>query len=277
MTENILVTGASGFLGSKLVEKLFEDENVNVRGIARNEGKLIELKEKFPRLELLTGDISNKCMVEKAMKGITKVFHLAAFKHIGLAEKNVLQCVNSNVLGTIHILEESFRVRPSLVMGISTDKAAQISGVYGASKFLMERLFLEAEQINTDTKYRIVRYGNVLYSTGSVLCKWRERMKRGEKVIITDLDATRFFWTVEQAVEHIFECIAKSKDTMPFIPKMKSMRIGDLLEAMMRKYGEVEVETIGLQPGENKHETVDGKTYSNEVEKFSIEEIMSLI
>jgi len=277
MTENILVTGASGFLGSKLVEKLFEDENVNVRGIARNEGKLIELKEKFPRLELLTGDISNKCMVEKAMKGITKVFHLAAFKHIGLAEKNVLQCVNSNVLGTIHILEESFRVRPSLVMGISTDKAAQISGVYGASKFLMERLFLEAEQINTDTKYRIVRYGNVLYSTGSVLCKWRERMKRGEKVIITDLDATRFFWTVEQAVEHIFECIAKSKDTMPFIPKMKSMRIGDLLEAMMRKYGKVEVETIGLQPGENKHETVDGKTYSNEVEKFSIEEIMSLI
>jgi len=277
MTENILVTGASGFLGSKLVEKLFEDENVNVRGIARNEGKLIELKEKFPRLELLTGDISNKCMVEKAMKGITKVFHLAAFKHIGLAEKNVLQCVNSNVLGTIHILEESFRVRPSLVMGISTDKAAQISGVYGASKFLMERLFLEAEQINTDTKYRIVRYGNVLYSTGSVLCKWRERMKRGEKVIITDLDATRFFWTVEQAIEHIFECIAKSKDTMPFIPKMKSMRIGDLLEAMMRKYGEVEVETIGLQPGENKHETVDGKTYSNEVEKFSIEEIMSLI
>jgi len=277
MTENILVTGASGFLGSKLVEKLFEDENVNVRGIARNEGKLIELKEKFPRLELLTGDISNKCMVEKAMKGITKVFHLAAFKHIGLAEKNVLQCVNSNVLGTIHILEESFRVRPSLVMGISTDKAAQISGVYGASKFLMERLFLEAEQINTDTKYRIVRYGNILYSTGSVLCKWRERMKRGEKVIITDLDATRFFWTVEQAVEHIFECIAKSKDTMPFIPKMKSMRIGDLLEAMMRKYGKVEVETIGLQPGENKHETVDGKTYSNEVEKFSIEEIMSLI
>jgi len=277
MTENILVTGASGFLGSKLVEKLFEDENVNVRGIARNEGKLIELKEKFPRLELLTGDISNKCMVEKAMKGITKVFHLAAFKHIGLAEKNVLQCVNSNVLGTIHILEESFRVRPSLVMGISTDKAAQISGVYGASKFLMERLFLEAEQINTDTKYRIVRYGNILYSTGSVLCKWRERMKRGEKVIITDLDATRFFWTVEQAIEHIFECIAKSKDTMPFIPKMKSMRIGDLLEAMMRKYGKVEVETIGLQPGENKHETVDGKTYSNEVEKFSIEEIMSLI
>lgn len=108
------------------------------------------------------------------------------------------------MIGSLNILEESLENKFDFVIGISTDKAAQVSGVYGASKLLMERLFCQFEAINNSTEYRIVRYGNVLYSTGSVLCKWRDLLSEGKEVIVTDPDATRFFWTRDQAVDLIF-------------------------------------------------------------------------
>ena len=168
------------------------------------------------------------------------------------------------------------------ILGISTDKAAQVSGVYGSTKLLMERMFNQFEKINNKTNYRIVRYGNVLYSTGSVLCKWKELLQNGKEVIVTDPSATRFFWTREQAVQLIFDCLSQSKDSSPFVPDMKSMTIKNLLLAMSMKYlpknCELKIKEIGLQPGENLHEKIieDGK-YSNEVEKFTIEEIFEMI
>ncbi len=270
----ILVTGATGTLGQELITRLYPQK---VRAVARNEGNLIELKNKHSYVEILTGDIADEWTAKKAMEGVDEVYHLAAYKHVGMAEKDSFQCINSNIVGSLNILRESLITRPKFVLGISTDKAAQVSGVYGATKLLMESVFAEAERINSDTKYRIVRYGNVLYSTGSVLCRWREQMKKGEGITITDPNATRFFWTAEEAVDLIFDCLKKGKDSKPVVTKMKSMAMGDLLEAMMSKYGVVEVKAIGLQPGENKHETIDGKTYSDKVEQFTIEEITKKI
>ena len=120
-----------------------------------------------------------------------------------MAEKHVVECTNSNVVGTLNLLNESLITKPDFFISISTDKAAKVSGVYGATKLLMERIQLQYEKMNSDTKYRIVRYGNVLYSTGSVLCKWRDLLSNGEEVIVTDPAATRFFWTVEEAIELI--------------------------------------------------------------------------
>ena len=135
--------------------------------------------------------------------------------------------------------------------------------------------------MNPKCKYRIVRYGNVLYSTGSVLCKWKDLIEQGKDVIVTDPNATRFFWNVEQAIQLIIDCLSNSIDSTPYCPSMKSMSISNLLEAMIQKYGNnkpINIKEIGLQPGENLHEKVlEEGPYSNECKQFSIEEIKKLI
>ncbi len=276
-----LITGATGFLGEHLTKRIL-DQGGLVRAFSRNEGKLITLKQQYPEIDIYTGDVSDWFEVKQAMMGVDAVFHLAASKHVGLAETYSRECTKTNVNGSLNILEESLCQNLDFVIGISTDKAAQVSGVYGATKLLMERLFQQYERINPAGNYRIVRYGNVLYSTGSVLCKWKILLQQAKQVIITDPDATRFFWTRDQAVDLIFSCLEESNSSMPWVPEMKSMAMGDLLEAMARKYlppgKTLNLKTIGLQPGENMHEKImEEGPASDEVEKFTIEEIMELI
>ena len=277
-----LVTGGAGFLGQELIARLEAAGCTNIVTMSRNEGKLVALKEKFSFVNIIPGDLSDPYCAEKAVQGVDAIFHLAAFKHVGLAEQNVRECVLGNVTGTSNILELTRKYPIDFILGISTDKAAQVSGVYGATKLIHERLFSDYEKINPTTKYRTVRYGNVLYSTGSVLCKWKDRLQNDEELIITDPDATRFYWTVDQAIDLIFDCLDQAQDSKPYVPEMKSMSVGDLLEAMIRKYlpeGNVpKVKTIGLQPGENFHEIIiEGGLNSSEVERFTIEEIMELV
>jgi UDP-N-acetylglucosamine 4,6-dehydratase len=276
-----LITGATGFLGEYLVEKIINSGG-KVRAFSRNEGKLIMIKQKHPEIEIFTGDVSDKFEMKQAMMGVDAVFHLAASKHVGLAETYSRECTKTNIIGSLNILENSLEQELDFVIGISTDKAAQVSGVYGATKLLMERLFLQFQKINPSVEYRIVRYGNVLYSTGSVLCKWKELLEEGKQVIITDPDATRFFWTRNQAVDLIFSCLSKATSPSPWVPEMKSMKMGDLLTAMSNKYlpsdKELDVKIIGLQRGENMHEKIlEEGPASNEVEQFTIEEIQELI
>ena len=276
-----LVTGGSGFLGGELIERIL-NAGGKVVTIARNEGQLIKLKQKYPEVDISPGDIADRFDVQQAMKGIHGVFHLAAFKHVGMAEDRCRECTKSNVIGSLNILEEAVNNNVEFVLGISTDKAAQIAGVYGATKYVMEKLFEQFEGNYPAIKFRIVRYGNVLYSTGSVLCKWKELLKSGEQVIVTEPEATRYFWTIEQAVDLIFDCMENATDSKSYVPEMKSMSVGDLLTAMAEKYlpngHSLDIKTIGLQPGENLHEKIleDGK-YSNEVERFTISEIKKMI
>ena len=275
-----LVTGGSGFLGIPVVKYIL-DQGGRVRVISRNEGKLIQLKELYPAIEIHPGDISDPYEVKQSMQGVTGVFHLAASKHVGLAENFVRENIKTNTLGSLYILEESLNMSLDFVLAISTDKAAQVSGVYGATKLLMERLFSQYERLNSGCKYRIVRYGNVLYSTGSVLCKWKDLIEQGKEIIVTDPSATRFFWNVDQAIDLITECMSNAVDSTPYCPLMKSMSIENLLQAMIEKYGngqDIKIKVIGLQPGENLHEKVlEQGPYSNEVDQFTIEEIKKLI
>lgn len=278
-----LITGGAGFLGGELIERIL-NQGGEVITVSRNEGKLIELKSKYKnkKLEIHTGDICDDFTIPRLMRGITGVFHLAAFKHVGLAETQGRECIKSNVVGSMNVLEEAVKNDVEFVVGISTDKAAQVSGTYGATKYLMERMFTQFEQDYPQTKFRIVRYGNVLYSTGSVLCIWKEKLQNAEEIIITDPTATRYFWTLDQAVDLIFDCMENATNSEFHFPSMKSMSMGDLLTAMADKYlpegEELKVKTIGLQVGENLHEKIseDG-LYSNEAEQFTIEEIKELI
>lgn len=275
-----LVTGGSGFLGKKTIERIHE-QGGNVITMARDEGKLIQLKQDLPYVEFYTGDISDRFECEQVVRFVDGIFHLAAFKHVGIAEKQSRECIKSNVIGSLNLLELTAEYDLDFNIGISTDKAAIVSGTYGASKFLMESLYRQFETNYPDIKFRIVRYGNVLYSTGSVLCKWKELLQNGGTPIITEPDATRFFWTIDQAVDLIWDCMLKADDSSPYVPDMKSMRMGDLLQAMINKYSDdkdIKPEVIGLGQGENLHEKIlsDGLS-SEDAERFTVDEIMELI
>ena len=275
-----LVTGGSGFLGKKTIERIHE-QGGNVLVMARDEGKLIQLKQDLPYIEFLTGDISDRFECEQAVRFVDGIFHLAAFKHVGIAETQSRECIKSNTIGSLNLLELTADYDLDFNIGISTDKAAIVSGVYGASKFLMEALYRQFEVNYPDTKFRIVRYGNVLYSTGSVLCKWKDLLEKGETPIITEPKATRFFWTIDQAVDLIWECMLKAENSSPYVPDMKAMKMGDLLQAMINKYSkdkDIKPEVIGLGQGENLHEKIlsDGLS-SKDAKKFTVKQIMELI
>ena len=276
-----LVTGGSGFLGEELIKRILT-QGGKVVSLARNEGNLIKLYQKYPSVQFYTGDISDRFDVQQAMKGVNGIFHLAAFKHVGIAETQSRECIKSNVVGSLNILEVGVEGNVDFIIGVSTDKAAIVSGAYGASKFLMEYLFHQFERNYDDIVFRIVRYGNVLYSTGSVLCKWKDLLQRGKEVIVTEPKATRFFWTIDQAVDLIFDCMSWADDAKPYVPDMKSMSIENLLKAMAEKYLpegiDLKVKEIGLQSGENLHEKilVDGLS-SADADRFTIEEIKEMI
>ena len=276
--ELYLVTGGSGFLGRALIKKIISLGG-KVRCLSRNEGNMIKITQECP-IEIYPGDVCDPVDVAQACKGVKGVFHLAAFKFVGLAEKFSRECIRSNTVGSLNILEASLNNNFDFIIGISTDKAAQISGVYGASKYLMEKLFEQFENINSKVKYRIVRYGNVMYSTGSVMCKWKDLMLKNEPCIVTDPEATRFYWTVDDAISLIFECLDKATDSSPYCPKMKSIKIGDLFEAMSQLYytNPIKPVVIGLQAGENMHEIIKkGIPDSSESEKYTIEEIKKML
>ncbi len=278
-----LITGGSGFLAEGLLQYLTKNNITNIALLARNEGNLIKMQQKFPHVELITGNCADPKIMYKALDKVSGVFHLAAYKHVGLAEKYPLECIQSNITASMTLLDCSLHkdIKLDFVIGISTDKVCQVNGVYGATKYLMEKMFCDYEKINKDTKYRIVRYGNVLYSTGSVLCKWKQLIQEGKQVIITEPSATRFYWTVEQAIELIMNCLENARDTTPYIPEMKSIKMGHLLNAMINKYSKgkvISIKTIGLQKAENLHEQIqDNGPKSNEVEQYNFEEIMKLI
>jgi nucleoside-diphosphate-sugar epimerase len=274
MNDKIVVFGGSGYLGAALIDRLIKMGRTNILAVARNEGNLVALKEKFPIIQIMVGDISDRWIVKKAMKDAGEVYLLSALKHVTLAELDVKACVNTNIVGCENIITESLSTKPKVLVFISSDKAAQPTGVYGCTKKIGERLMAEAETINPDTKYRTIRYGNVWGSTGSLITKWRPKMEKGEEIILTDPEASRFFWTVEESVDLIFEAIKKAKDATPYIPKMKAVKMGVVLEACMEVYGQCPVKIIGLQPGENKIETTDGVTFSDKVEQFSKNEFI---
>ena len=278
--KRITITGGSGFLAQALVPRILSQKPKSVLCMARNEGQLIKMREKFG-VDILCGDVADPWSSSRAMQNADIVFDLAAFKHVGIAETQVYECVRSNVIGTMMLLQEALDYPPEMFLFISTDKAAQVKGVYGATKLIGERLVQEAAKLSPQTKFRMVRYGNILYSTGSVLNIWKQALKDGRPLQIADPEMTRFFWTVDQAVDLIFDCMNHASHPEPWLPKMKSAKLGDLLEAFKLKYADPKKTwtqlTTGIGQADNMHETVDGKTFSNEVEHYTVEQLMTMI
>jgi len=271
--KKVLITGGTGSLGTALTTKLLESEVATIRIYSRDELKQIQMASKFTddRLRFLIGDIRDKDRLSRALEDIDIVIHAAALKHVPVAEYNPFEAVKTNVYGAQNLIETCLDQGVETALAIGTDKAVAPFNTYGATKFLMERLFVSANYYkgNHKIKFLCVRYGNVLGSRGSIVPTFVQQIQSGKKITITDPNMTRFNITMDQALQLIFRALKNSQGGEVFVPKLKAYKVADIKDAileLLKSHNKTEV--ISVRPGEKYHETLISKdeirnTYEN--------------
>ncbi len=258
----ILVTGGTGTIGSALVRRLLEDQPKQIRILSRNETNQHFLMEEFgyiSRITMLIGDIRDKERLNLACKGADIIFHAAALKHVPFCEYNPYEAVKTNILGAQNVIDCAVKNKVQKVIAISTDKAVNPFNVMGTSKLMMEKLFINANfsHGNIESTFSCVRFGNVVWSNGSVLPVWKKQADQSGVINVTHKNMTRFLMSVNQAVDLTLEAVKISQGAEIFILKMPSIRLGDLAKIFIRKYypgGEIKVKETSIRPGEKMHE-----------------------
>ncbi|WEZ06823.1 polysaccharide biosynthesis protein [Priestia flexa] len=257
--QTILVTGGTGSWGYELVRQLLTLDPKEIRIISRNESSQFTMKQEFdndPKLQFLIGDIKEKDSLIEACQGVDYVFHLAALKHVPICEDQPLEALKTNVHGTQNVIDAAIICNVKRVIYISTDKAANPSNFYGLSKAMGERLIIHANTLNTKTKFVCIRGGNVLGTNGSVIHVFKKQIQEKGKVGITDLDMTRFFLTLEDAIKLVFKATFESLGGEIFVMKMPTCKIIDLAYVLIDASNKenVDIEILGIRPGEKIHE-----------------------
>ena len=236
--KTVLITGGTGSLGTALTKRLLDLDAKTVRIFSRNESKQIEMESFFDdtRLRFFIGDIRDSERLFSALEDVDIVFHAAALKHVPKIEYNPFESIKTNVIGSQNIIENSLRQNVEKVICVGTDKAVSPLNTYGATKLLMEKLFVSANNyINPEkhrTKFVAVRYGNVLGSSGSVIPKFIDLIKKNKSITLTDPHMTRFTITMNEALDFILKATMTGKGSEIFIPKLKSYEISVLIEAL---------------------------------------------
>lgn len=263
--KNILITGGTGSLGHALTKRLLQSDIKTLRIFSRNESKQVEMQSKFddPRLRFLIGDIRDQMRLMRAVEDVDLVFHAAALKHVPLIENNPSEAIQTNVLGSENLIVACAKNHVDKVVGVGTDKAVSPLNTYGATKLLMEKLFISAVNEYSAEKYKTrflaLRYGNVVASSGSVIPLFINQIKNKEKITITNPKMTRFTITMDQAIDFILESTQKSIRSEVFVPKLKAYNIMDLVKALEELLGEGQHEIIDTRPGEKLHELLINK------------------
>ena len=275
--KTILITGGTGSLGQALTKKLLTLDADTIRIFSRNESKQIEMESKFEdnRLRFFVGDVRDTDRLYSALEDVDVVFHAAALKHVPKIEYNPFESIKTNVIGSQNIIDNSLRQDVEKVICVGTDKAVSPLNTYGATKLLMEKLFVSANNyVNPEkhkTKFVAVRYGNVLGSSGSVIPKFISLIKQKKSLTITDSQMTRFTITMNEALDFILNAAKIGKGSEIFIPKLKSYDMSILLDTLSDLYGDLEHDITGIRPGEKLHETLinhDEIRYTWEIENM---------
>jgi len=272
--KTILVTGGCGSFGQKFTEIILKEHNPrSVRIYDNRELAEVEMERKFSnsRLRFFIGDVRDKIRLKRAMDGVDIVVHAAALKHVPICEYNPFEAVKTNMEGAINVIDAAIDNSVEKVMAISTDKAVYPINLYGATKMVAEKLFIQGNSYTggRDTIFSCARYGNVLASSGSIVPLFEEQKKNGE-ITITDERMSRFWIGLEEGVRFVIKCIEIMKGGEIFIPKISSMKIVDLAEAIAP---EAKKKIIGIRPGEKLHEillTKEEAKHTKEFDKYFI-------
>ena len=256
----VLVTGGTGSFGKKFVETVLRDhEPSRVVVLSRDELKQFEMKRdpRFagdPRLRFFIGDVRDKERLRQAFNRIDVVIHAAALKQVPACEYNPFEAVKTNIVGAENIIDVAITSGVERVVALSTDKACNPVNLYGATKLCSDKLFVAGNNYagSDDTRFSVVRYGNVVGSRGSVVPFFIQKRPSGT-LPITHPDMTRFWITLRHGVEFVIDSLARMKGGEIFVPKIPSMRIVDLAKTIGP---ECEHEVVGIRPGEKLHEVM---------------------
>ena len=233
-----------------------------IRIFSRNESKQIEMENeiKDDRLRFFIGDVRDLPRLTRAVEGVDFVFHAAALKHVPKIEYNPFEAIKTNILGSENIINACLINNVEKAVCISTDKAVSPLNIYGATKLLMEKLFVTANNYLNIEKYRskffAVRYGNVLGSSGSVIPLFIKQIKSKQKISITDPKMTRFSITMNDALDFIFQATKLGTGSEIFVPKLRAYSLLDVKEALFELLENTSEEIIGIRPGEKINETL---------------------
>lgn len=266
--KRVLVTGACGTVGSELVRQLLEEYQAEeLVAIDNNESELFFLEQRFSshdEAHFFLGDVRDENQLLDKMKGVDVVFHTAAFKHVILCERSPFEAVQTNILGVQNILKAALSCKVKRVIFTSSDKAVNPTNVMGTSKLMGERLMTAANSNMRDDSIVLTstRFGNVLGSKGSVIPIFREQIRRGGPVLLTDPAMTRFIMSIKQAVQLVIDSLVMALGGEVFVTKMPVIRIRDLADVMIRELApifghnpeNIRIELIGTKPGEKMYE-----------------------
>lgn len=254
--KTILVTGGTGSFGKKFIKEILEQDVKKVIVLSRDELKQYEMAQEYtdPRIRFFIGDVRDKERLYRAFDGVDVVIHAAALKHVGACEYNPFEAVKTNIHGAQNIIEAAIDCGVQRVIALSTDKAASPVNLYGATKLASDKLFVAANSYvgDKDTRFAVVRYGNVVGSRGSVVPFFKKIRETG-KLPITDERMTRFWITLEQGVQFVLDNLQRMNGGEIFVPKIPSMKVTDLAEAIAP---ECEIQYVGIRPGEKLHEAM---------------------
>lgn len=256
--KTILITGGTGSFGKKFTKMVLEKHNpAKLIIYSRDEFKQFEMGKQFSQyknIRYFIGDVRDKERLLRALHGVDFVVHAAALKHVPLMEYNPTEAVKTNINGAMNVIEASLDRGVKKVIALSTDKACNPINLYGATKLCSDKLFVAGNSYSgaKGTKFSVVRYGNVVGSRGSVVPFFLQ--KRSEGVLpITHADMTRFWITLEQAVEFVIFNFQRMQGGEIFVPKIPSMKMPDLAKAISP---ECKIKIIGIRPGEKLHEVM---------------------
>jgi UDP-N-acetylglucosamine 4,6-dehydratase len=256
----VLITGGTGSFGKQFLNTVLKKKAARkVIVFSRDELKQFDMRQvfneqKFPSLRYFIGDVRDRERLYRAMDGVHIVIHAAALKQVPTAEYNPIEVIRTNVLGGANIIDAAIDRNVEKVIALSTDKAANPINLYGATKLCSDKLFVAANGYSGHhgTKFSVVRYGNVMGSRGSVIPLFQQ-MRAGGVLPVTDPKMTRFWITLEQAVQFVLKCLGRMHGGEIFVPKIPSMSIIDLAKAIAP---ECRIEIVGVRPGEKLHETM---------------------
>lgn len=259
--KSVLITGGTGSFGRMMAKRLLKEEMCErVIIFSRDEWKQWEMRGSdpifaHPKIRYFLGDVRDLPRLIRAFKEVDYIIHAAALKQVPAAEYNPTEFIKTNILGAQNIIDAAIDCGVQRVVALSTDKAVNPINLYGATKLCSDKLFVSGHVYVGNRgvpKFSVVRYGNVLGSRGSIIPLWRKMVKEGAEALpLTDPRMTRFWITLEQAVDFVLDSFARMEGGEIFVPKIPSMRIADLAAAVAP---EVPTKVTGIREGEKLHE-----------------------
>jgi len=259
--ESILLTGGTGSFGTEFINTLLKSRSFigTIRVFSRDEFKQHTLQKKFrddPRLRFFIGDVRDIGRLMRAMRGVDIVVHAAALKQVPALEYNPFEAVKTNIQGTENVVEAALDTGVKKAILISSDKAVNPVNLYGASKLVAEKLFIQGNSYAgaKPISFSVVRYGNVAASRGSVIPYFLEQAKKN-LLTVTDERMTRFWITLSEGVKFVLDSFERMRGGEIFVPKIPSFRIIELARVIAPK---AKIKIIGIRPGEKIHEVLIG-------------------